>query len=269
MLEALVREAEGASSRRSLVAVRKKLQATSLLESNDVETRRAAGDLLRKINAKLSGVDTEGGRQSSAEPRTSGEGFPIGPIVAAALLLLSLAGVVFFLSRPSHKEAGVPVVFDVKPENTTVEVDGQTCVMPDCKVFLKPGDYSVKLSKTGYLPKDVFVSVKQEDQTAVNVSAALASLSTPTPGFDYSALAKISIQGALPGTRISMDGKLLGAANKDGLFMVYIAPGSHTIDLSLDGFSNRSFTRNFGRGESVSLTKEDVQLGRGESNARP
>jgi hypothetical protein len=268
-LEYTARETEVARSKRNAAAAKNNLEVAEPPESRDGETRRVAGDLLRKTNTSLTVIEKPRTKRSTAEPRRSSNGFPIGPVLAAAMLLLSLAAVVFFLSRPSHKVTGLPVMMSITPDQTSVEVDGQTCVTPNCKVFLKPGDYLVKLRKDGYLPRDIFIPVKPTDQGPVNVTAALQTLDTPTPAFDLHALARMSISGAMPGTRVRMDGRVLGETSKEGLFAVYIPPGAHTIDLSLDGFGNRSFTRMFARGESVSFAKKDVQLERTEPTARP
>ncbi len=265
-LEDTAREAELTRSKRNAAAVQNKVE---LLESRDVEPRRVAGDLLRKTNMSLSVIEKPRSKPSTAEPRVPNKVLPIGPIIAAAMLLLSLAAVVFFLSRPTHKVSGLPVMMSITPDHTTVEVDGQTCVTPNCRVFLKPGDYLLKLRKDGYLPRDVFVPVKPTDQGPVNVTAALQTLDTPTPAFDLKAFAKMSISGALPGTLLRLDGRVLGQASNEGKFSVYFLPGVHTVDLSLDGFASRSFTRTFVRGETVAFSKEEVQLQRSRPAHQP
>jgi hypothetical protein len=75
-----------------------------------------------------------------------------------------------------------------------------------------------------------------------------------------SPLAKLEIRGALPGTRIKLDGDDMGAASEEGIFRLQVPPGTHTLDLSLDGFSNRTIKRDFARGETVSLADAAVQL---------
>jgi hypothetical protein len=59
---------------------------------------------------------------------------------------------------------------------------------------------------------------------------------------------------------VRLDGSQIGEVTKDGTFTFAVPPGPHTVDLSLDGFSNRTITRNFVRGESVSWAKDEVQL---------
>jgi hypothetical protein len=259
-LEDIANQAEKAKSKIELAAVGRKLQASSLLESSDAEVKRAAGGLLRRIN---------GGRNL---PETSKTPIRREPIVAvAALLLLSLAGIVFLLTRPTKHEKVVPVRISVTPDHAIVELNGLSCVTPDCKFSLKPGEYLFKLRKTGYRPKEVAVAVKGSDLTPMNVVATLDPMvatsvrptlvaagrgSTAVP----STLAKLEINDATPQTRVQVDGIPVGLVSPQGRFSVTLPPGPHTLDLSLDGFSSRTITRDFARGESISLAKEDVQL---------
>ena len=59
---------------------------------------------------------------------------------------------------------------------------------------------------------------------------------------------------------MSLDGSEIGVVSDDGGFRVDVSPGPHTLDLSLDGFSNRTIRRDFNRGEIVSLANDAVQL---------
>jgi len=276
-LSSLATEAESASSKRALSSISKKLQAAQLLDSRDMEVRRVAAELSRKINLALSGFETQShkaiGRENATKP---GRVFSVGTIVTAAILLLSLAGLIFFLSRPSRHPL-VPVRVVVAPDRSAVSIDGQLCVSSDCKFNLRPGAYTVKLRKPGYLPKDVPITVLDQD-FPLNVTASLepvpldagripvSTLATASSDVSPAALAKIKIHGALPHTRLRLDGAEIGEVALDGAFTVDVPPGPHTLDLSLDGFSNRTFTRNFVRGESFSLANEAVQL---EPQLRP
>jgi serine/threonine-protein kinase len=208
-----------------------------------------------------------------SRPPYPGEDLSLGKIAAALIVLVCLADAVFFLAPPANR--GVPVQISVTPDHTMIDLDGQVCVMPDCKFkLLKPGEHHVKFRKDGYKGKDAVVTVKETDSTPLNLTAALEPLPvSPAAGTPLAlvpvvhssaggsgAQAKIQIRGALPRTRVRLDGSQIGEVTKDGTFTFAVPPGPHTVDLSLDGFSNRTITRNFARGESVSLAKDEVQL---------
>jgi hypothetical protein len=267
------RQAEAADSKKSLSAVNRKLQASELLNSNDVEVRRNAAELYRKINLRLSAFDqpdaTTALVRTAAAPkeRPAGKSFlSWGTAIAFAFFLAAFIGIVFFLSRPG----GVPVQINVTPDHATVELNGETCVTPNCKFLLKPGAYIVKVKKKGFNPRIVSVAVKSGDYTPINLTAALQPVvdhfvfpepvSTPKLPLDKTGLATIKIKGALPKTRVRLDGEDIGLVSEDGRFVVDVPPGPHTLDLSLNGFGNRIIKRELARGEILSLAQKDVLL---------
>jgi tetratricopeptide (TPR) repeat protein len=271
-LSRLAIQVERARSKRALSSLSEKLTDSGLLHSRDSEVRRVAGDLSKKLNLRISGAESPRKRESPAiEVKQS----PLPPagVAVGALLVLALSGLVFFLSRP--RVSGVPVQINVRPEHATIELAGQTCVAPDCNFLLKPGDYIVNVRKDGYRPRSVAVTVRPGDTIPLNLNTALEPL--PVDSSDNSdnkdastaAFAKIEIRGALPKTRIRLDGVEMGVVSADGVFLLRVSPGSHTIDLSLDGFDNRTIKRNFARGEIVSLADGAVQLVPQGRNAVP
>jgi tetratricopeptide (TPR) repeat protein len=264
-LTRLRNQVESARSQGSLSSVKAKLLDSGLLSADDVEVKRTAKDLLGKMNARLEGFETALTRVGPSilanESRWSNAGIAAGVLLAAIGI-----GTVFFLSRPP---SGVPVQISVRPDHATIELAGQTCVAPDCRFMLKPGRYTVNLRKAGYKDRTVAISVKAGDSTPLNLNAALEPLATPVstvssgqaaPAASEATLAKIEIRGALPRTRIKLDGEDMGTASADGLFLLRVPPGPHTLELSLDGFSQRTIKRDFARGEIVSLADSAVQL---------
>jgi hypothetical protein len=227
---------------------------------------------LRRSNFVQKSVEKPS-KENPSQPLYPREELSFGTIAAALIVLLCLAGAVFLFTRPANR--GVPVQISVTPDHTMIDLDGQVCVMPDCKFkALKPGEHHVKFRKDGYKGKDAVVTVKETDSTPLNLTAALEPLPASPPAGTPLALvpvvhgpaggsgaqAKIQIRGALPRTRVRLDGSQIGEVTKDGTFTFAVPPGPHTVDLSLDGFSNRTITRNFVRGESVSFAKDEVQL---------
>ncbi len=268
-LAQLAAQVSQADSKRSLSAAARKLEKTQLLDSSDLEVRRTAAELSRKINIRLSGLGTPQA-PAAVLPSAPSRALSVGGTIAALSLLLSFAAVVFFLSRP--RIAGVSVKVVATPDHTAVELDGRTCVSSECTFVLKPGSYTFKLSKTGYQPKNLPVEVKATDTMPLSLTASLdpspntagsdmaAGRDANLPSSDTPSEARIEIHGARPHTRIHLDGAEIGQVGADGTFYVDIPPGPHTLDLSLAGFADRKFTRNFARGELVSLVNDAVQL---------
>ena len=142
-LAVLANQLQNANSNRTLNSVIKHLQNSGLLNSSDQEVRRTASELGHKIDLRLTGLPpkptanalTKSNAVMKADalevevaaPQT---GRSAGAIAAVALLLLAFAGVVFSLSRPCLH--GVPVQVSVIPDHATIELDGHSCVAPDC-----------------------------------------------------------------------------------------------------------------------------------------
>lgn len=277
-LSSLATQAQTATSDTALFLVTKKLQAAGLLDSNDLEVRRTATELFRQVNLRISGLETQSKGKKTKQIPALAERRLIAGGIGAVLLMLALAGVVLFWLR-LHRP-GVPLRISVTPEHANIELDGRKCVAPDCSFVLKPGEHLIFLSKLGYQPKTVSVTVHRGESTPLDVNAKLEpavdpslaavpmdrgqSPIVPLQGSDQSdqsvALSKIEIRGARPRTRIRLDGSDIGSVADDGKFRADVPAGSHTLDLSLDGFSNRTITRDFARGGTVLLADDAVKL---------
>jgi serine/threonine-protein kinase len=174
-LARLANQAEGARSQRSLSSVKSKLHDSGLSSTKEVEIQRAAKDLLAKINARLAGFESALVKVSPAivpsQRLLSNAGLAVG-----VLLAIIGAAIIFFVSsRPS----GVPVQISVRPDHATIELDGRTCIAPDCNFTLKPGKYTINLRKAGYKDRTVVITVKPGDTTPLNLNASLEPLASP------------------------------------------------------------------------------------------
>jgi hypothetical protein len=72
--------------------------------------------------------------------------------------------------------------------------------------------------------------------------------------------ASVEIRGAAADTGIKMDGVFLGTANKQKIWTKRLAPGSHTIELSRNGYLPKTIARNLAPGELFVLAGQDVRL---------
>lgn len=116
------------------------------------------------------------------------------------------------------------------------------------KVELNADSYQVSGSHPGY--KDfgpVTVAVGKAAETVLDVKL------TPKAAI-------LELRGAEPNTKIKLDGVLLGRAKANRQMREKLLPGEHSIELSRNGFLTKTLTRNLGPGESVILTKRDLQL---------
>jgi ketosteroid isomerase-like protein len=73
--------------------------------------------------------------------------------------------------------------------------------------------------------------------------------------------ARLDIQGGRAGTRVSIDGRQVGAVQSDGRFSTDVGPGEHAILLELQGFHSKSSRHNFEPGKSWSILPAEALLG--------
>jgi len=170
-------QTEGARSQRSLASLKSKLRDSGLLSTEEIEIQRAAKALLGEIDERLGGFEAALIRINDpkivpAPSRWSSIG------IAAGFLLAAIGAAILFIVLRPH-QSGVPVQISVRPDHATIELDGQTCVAPDCKFILKPGEYTINLRKAGYKDRTVVITVKPGDSTPLNLNAALEPLATP------------------------------------------------------------------------------------------
>jgi outer membrane protein assembly factor BamD (BamD/ComL family) len=115
------------------------------------------------------------------------------------------------------------------------------------KIELSADSYQVSGSRQGYQDfGPVTVAVAKSAQTVLDVKLA------PKP-------AGLEIRGADPDTQIKLDGVLLGQA-KNKVWTKQLPPGSHSIELSRNGYLPKTMARNLAPGELLVLAGRDVRL---------
>ncbi len=108
---------------------------------------------------------------------------------------------------------------------------------------LQAGNYEIRLEKEG------FQSVSQRAEIAGERETRLFFTLQPKTQvlMDYALI----VQNAVPGTRVSVDGKLMGSAKEDGTSAFKVTPGEHEIALEREGYLPRKFRQEFRPGNSV------------------
>ncbi len=112
-------------------------------------------------------------------------------------------------------------------------------------------EYSVQVSKAGFeaVPRQ-HAEIRRGEETRLQFTMV------PLP-----TVAALTIQGAMPGTEVILDGNPLGAVQPDGSFSASnLEPGAHTIELRKEAYRLKQFTRQFRAGQSVQLTAAEVSL---------
>jgi hypothetical protein len=108
---------------------------------------------------------------------------------------------------------------------------------------LPSGNYEIRLEKAGYQ------SVSQRAEIAGQRETQL--FFTLQPKTQVLIDDSVLIQNSIPGARVSVDGKLVGAVKADGTATFKVAPGEHEIAFEKDGYLARSVKEDFSPGTTV------------------
>ena len=179
------------------------------------------------------------------------------PLVGGGVLVAALAVGAYFVFRPapavvtpppptpgagttpSAAEAPKPeapkgtLIVKGNTDNVTVFVDGTNQGFTEkdgsAKIPLSPGRHTIRFTKPGFIdysPPPVTI--------AANAQAPVSFTLNPT-GKPPEPIAYVTVQ-TTPGASVSIDGAVQGQANDSGSFNTSLKPGSHNLDLALDGY---------------------------------
>jgi len=116
------------------------------------------------------------------------------------------------------------------------------------EISLPPDTYQVRAVHPGYTDfGPVAAAVKKDGDTALDLEL------NPKP-------AMLKIHGAEPGTRVKVDGVLVGSVVPGPGLTGQLSPGAHAIELSRDGYLSKKIILQLAPGEDRLLSGSDVEL---------
>jgi hypothetical protein len=116
---------------------------------------------------------------------------------------------------------------------------------------LAPKDYVVRVTKNGFeTPPDQQATIRKGDVASLNFS-----LKAPPH------LASLSIDGAVAGATVLIDGAPVGSVQPDGKFQIAtISPGDHVIEFRKAGLNPKSLHKNFPAGSTVPVSGPEAAM---------
>ena len=181
------------------------------------------------------------------------------PAVAACVLLAVVGFLFRFITRPHVSVLTVQST----PSGAEIEVDGRTCVTPNCSIKLSPGaTYSVKAGLKGYVPSSQAVAMTG-DQT---ISFDLAQETPPPPAITPApapaaipapVMSKLILKGVHPGDQLFVDDVRLAASGPPGTWA--LTPGSHRLRLMAGNQELVADPRSFKANGTVVLNRADFK----------
>ena len=156
------------------------------------------------------------------------------------------------VSITSERNVGA-VVVETAEDGALVFIDGRrqqrTTSGGQLVVQLDAAVHSIRVEKKGYRvePPELKARVGKGEQVRAVFSVKPEE-------------AVLVIDGALPDTRVTLDGRLLGSVRPDGGFAARVPPGAHKIELAKNGYVSKARDGSFGPGGTIRLERGDVQL---------
>ncbi len=157
-------------------------------------------------------------------------------------------GVIKLTPLPSYATLEV----ETTPTNAKLYINGEEKGLTPYTVDkLKPGEYEIKITKSGYEDYKEKIALKDNENKTMKIQLKPI---TPTPTISYGSL---SVDSDPSGANVYVDNKNIG---KTPIKSYQLEPGSHTIKLSLDGYNDyisnvtisSNSTKNLGK---ISLAK--------------
>jgi len=148
------------------------------------------------------------------------------PAVIACLVLVVLAAVIRFVTRPHISVLTV----ESSPSGAEVEVDGRKCVTPNCSFKLSPGTtYNVKAGLKGYVSSSQSVALTNDQAISFELAqeAPPQPLAVPSPGPALNqtpAMARLVLKGVHSGDQLFVDDIRLPASGPPGTWELTPAP---------------------------------------------
>jgi hypothetical protein len=179
------------------------------------------------------------------------------PAVIVCVLLAMVGFLIRFVTRPHVSVLTV----QSNPSGVEVEVDGRTCVTPNCSFKLSPGaTYSVKAGLKGYvsssqsvaLTNDQTISFELVQEAPPQIPAAPAPAPSQTP-----VTAKLVLKGVRSGDQLFVDDVRLAASGQPGTWE--LTPGSHRLRLMAGNQQLVADPRSFKANATVVLSRADFK----------
>jgi serine/threonine-protein kinase len=179
------------------------------------------------------------------------------PAVVACVLLALVGFLIRLVTRPHVSVLTV----QSNPSGAEVEVDGRTCVTPNCSFKLLPGaTYSVKAGLKGYvsssqsvaLTNDQTISFELVQEAPPQIPAAPAPAPSQTP-----VMARLILKGLHSGDQLFVDDVRLAASGPPGNWE--LTPGSHRLRLMAGNQELVADPRSFKANATVVLSRADFK----------
>jgi serine/threonine-protein kinase len=159
----------------------------------------------------------------------------------------------------SERNVGSLVVGAGREDGVTVSVNGRPVGQTSRGTLRLPLDvadtpYIVRVEKKGFKVQPPEQSVRVRKGEESKVEFRMDPVAQPVQN------SRLAIYGAIPGSRVMVDGVAVGEVGGNGSFSSEIKPGDHDIELTKDGYTPRRIRKSFAAGAEVGMAKSESEL---------
>jgi len=135
---------------------------------------------------------------------------PVREIAAGAASILAVVAGIIVVPR-LFRVTTIPVEIRTDPPGASVHIGERSCLTPNCRLDLKPGQYQIEARLDGYRPFEQSLTVDSAKQIApINLMMQPVPPPPQSPGAKSAATGTLVVQSGLPDALVSVDSVLRG-----------------------------------------------------------
>jgi len=157
------------------------------------------------------------------------------------------------IPKPGHPNGSL--IIETGNKDVSVYIDGvkqNNARRGTLRVSLPPVEHEIRAERAGYVSRSVRTLVSSNGENKIDMRLGHE---TPAPPH-----ARLSIQGATPGSQILVDGQNNGAVGADGTFSADVPGGDHEISMMTDSQKTDAINRHFAQGTLVKLNGAEFKI---------
>ena len=192
-------------------------------------------------------------KKTSAPP-----GLLIGGGIGVAAMLAAIAYFAWPTTPKAKPVSEVAVEIRTDPPGASVRIESKSCVTPDCRFGLKPGQYQVEAQLKGYQP------IKQAVRIELNKGSRIVDLTLqpvapiqPPPGDAPKPIGTLIVRAGIPDALVYINGEARSRTDKSGSLILPLEAKTYEVRVERIGYespSPRKIAVATGGRQSVSFT---------------
>ena len=201
------------------------------VRGEQIGARYAAEDDIAAIASRIQ-QRVEARLATDAPPKP----IPVRQIATGAAAILAVVVGIVIVPRLLHVTT-VPVEIRTNPPGASVRIGDRSCLAPNCRFDLKPGEYQIEARMDGYKPSEQSLTVDSTKQIApINLMMEPVPPLPHLPGATAIATGTLVVKTGLPDTLVSVDHTPRGRTDGQGVFSVQLEVKSHQVRVEKPGF---------------------------------